>query len=77
MNWVEQYTLMVLKYEKWQQGTLMDTELQKFLLRWYGIEEFKLILQSVGFSDITCSANYTFLQQPNEETSLITFEAVR
>lgn len=77
MNWVEQYTLMVLKYEKWQQGTLSDTELQKFLLRWYGIEEFKLLLQSVGFSAITCSANYKFLQQPTEETSLITFEAVR
>jgi len=67
MNWMEQYTLSVLKYEKWQRGTLIDTELQKFLLRWYGIEEFKLLLQSIGFSDITCSANYTFHQQPDED----------
>ncbi|WP_155592268.1 class I SAM-dependent methyltransferase [Lysinibacillus cavernae] len=77
INWVDQYTLTVLKYEKWQRGTLMDTELQKFLLRWYGIEEFKLLLQSIGYSDITCSANYTFTKQPSQETSLITFEAVR
>ncbi len=77
INWMEQYTLSVLKYEKWQRGTLIDTELQKFLLHWYGLEEFKLLLQSIGFSDITCSANYTFQQQPDEASSFITFEASR
>jgi len=77
INWVDQYTLSYLKYEKWRKGKLVDTELQKFAMRWYGIEEFKLILESVGFSDITCSADYTYKKQPLKDSQLITFEAVR
>lgn len=77
INWVDQYTLSYLKYEKWRKGKLVDTELQKFAMRWYGIEEFKLILESIGFSDITCSADYTYKKQPLKESQLITFEAVR
>ncbi|MCY9549764.1 class I SAM-dependent methyltransferase [Lysinibacillus xylanilyticus] len=77
INWVEQYTLSYLKYEKWRKGKLVDTELQQFAMRWYGIEEFKLILESVGFSDITCSADYIYKKQPSKDSQLITFEAVR
>ncbi|WP_018393176.1 class I SAM-dependent methyltransferase [Bacillus sp. 37MA] len=77
INWVDQYTLSYLKYEKWRKGKLVDTELQKFAMRWYGIEEFKLILESVGFSDITCSADYTYKKQQSKDSQLITFEAVR
>lgn len=77
INWVYQYTLSYLKYEKWRKGKLVDTELQKFTMRWYGIEEFKLMLESIGFSDITCSADYTYNKQPIKESQLITFEAVR
>ena len=77
MNWIEQNTLTVLKYEKWRNGKLIDSELQKFPLRWYGIEEFKLILTNIGFSNITCSADYVYNKKPSKEQSLITFEAVR
>ncbi|GLY12421.1 class I SAM-dependent methyltransferase [Pseudobacillus badius] len=77
INWVDQYTLSYLKYEKWQKGKLVDTELQKFVLRWYGIEEFKLILKSIGFSEITCSAEYNYKKEPTKETQLVTFEAVK
>lgn len=77
MNWIDQYTFSHLKYEKWRKGKLVDTELQKFILRWYGIEEFKLILKSIGFSEITCSAEYNYKKRPAKETQLVTFEAVR
>ncbi|MFJ7731696.1 class I SAM-dependent methyltransferase [Lysinibacillus sp. NPDC097231] len=77
MNWVDQYTLTVLKYEKWKNGKLIDTELQRFPIRWYGIEEFQHILTSIGFSDITCSAEYVYNKKPSKEHSLFTFEAVR
>lgn len=53
-----------------EKGKLVDTELQKFAMRWYVIEEFKLILESVGFSDITCSADYTFKKQPLKDNQL-------
>lgn len=57
----EGISLSYLKYDNWRKGKLVDTELQKFAMRWYGIEEFKLILESVGFSDITCSAKSNHL----------------
>lgn len=77
MNWVNQTTLSYLKYEKWRKGKLIETELQKFAMRWYGIEEFKLILENIGFSNITCSAEYQYRKQPTRDTQFITFEAVR
>ncbi|MEY8192136.1 class I SAM-dependent methyltransferase [Peribacillus simplex] len=77
INWVDQYTLSYLKYEKWRKGKLVGTELQKFAMRWYGIEEFKLILETIGFSNITCSADYTYKKEPSKDSLLITFEAVR
>jgi SAM-dependent methyltransferase len=77
MNWIDQYTLTILKYEKWRNGKLIDTELQRFPIRWYGIEEFQHILKSIGFSDITCSAEYVYNKKPSKEHSLLTFEAIR
>lgn len=60
IDWLNQTTLSYLKYEKWSKGQLVQTELQRFAVRWYGIEEFKLLLESIGFSNITCSADYVF-----------------
>jgi len=59
------------------QGKLIQSELQRFALRWYGIEEFKLILESIGFSQITCSADYVYKKRPSDAGQIITFEAVR
>lgn len=47
-----QYKVSYLKYEKWRDGKLAKTELQRFAIRWYGVEEFKLILENIGFSDM-------------------------
>ena len=77
INWIDQTTLSYLKYEKWNKGKLVDTELQEFAMRWYGVEEFKLILESTGFSDISCSADYTYQQEPSKGNQVFTFEAVR
>ncbi|MBR7796196.1 class I SAM-dependent methyltransferase [Virgibacillus sp. AGTR] len=77
IDWVEQYTLSHLRYEKWKKGELQDTELQKFVIRWYGVEEFKLLLEKIGFSQVTCSAEYNYQKPPSKQTKLITFEAVK
>ncbi|MDK8180248.1 class I SAM-dependent methyltransferase [Paenibacillus sp. UMB4589-SE434] len=77
MDWLNQFTVSYIKYEKWRQGQLIQTELQRFAIRWYGIEEFKLVLEHIGFSDITCSADYVYGKQPSHADQIITFEAVR
>lgn len=77
MDWLNQLTVSYMKYEKWRRGKLIQSELQRFALRWYGIEEFKLILENIGFSDITCSADYVYKKQPSNADQIITFEAIK
>lgn len=73
----KQYKVSYLKYEKWRHGKLIQTELQRFALRWYGIEEFKLVLESVGFSDVIVSADFVDGQEPSHGNQQFVFEAVR
>ncbi|MCJ7842800.1 class I SAM-dependent methyltransferase [Lederbergia sp. NSJ-179] len=66
-----------LKYEKWRNGELIQTELQRFALRWYGVEEFKFVLESVGFSDVVISADFEYGKQPSNGNQEFIYEAVR
>ncbi|WP_077618189.1 class I SAM-dependent methyltransferase [Bacillus sinesaloumensis] len=74
---INQYTISHHRYEKWRNGVLLQTELERFPLRWYGIEEFKMILEQIGFEDIVISADYQYGHFPTTSTEMITFEAVK
>lgn len=41
------------KYELFENGSLVRTEIIPMILKWYGVEEFKLMLEKTGFSDIS------------------------
>lgn len=73
---INQYTVSHGRYEKWREGVLLQTELKYFPLRWYGVEEFKSILESIGFKNIVISSGYKFDQYPSNSEEVITFEAV-
>lgn len=75
VDYVNQYTISHNRYEKWNNGNLIQTELEQFPLRWYGIEEFKMLLKQIGFEDIIISADYKYGQYPIDPTQIITFEA--
>jgi ubiquinone/menaquinone biosynthesis C-methylase UbiE len=72
-----QYKVSYIKYEKWRNGALIQTELQRFALRWYGIEEFKLVLESIGFTDVVVSADFVPDKTPTHAEQIFAFEAVR
>ncbi|MEK4029640.1 class I SAM-dependent methyltransferase [Pseudobacillus sp. FSL P4-0506] len=76
VDYINQYTISHNRYEKWGDGERIQTELERFPLRWYGIEEFKMILEQIGFEDITISADYQYGQYPTTSSQIITFEAV-
>lgn len=76
VDYINQYTISHGRYEKWREGVLLQTELEYFPLRWYGVEEFKLILESIGFKNIVISSSYKFGQYPSNPEEIITFEAV-
>lgn len=76
VDYINQYTISHGRYEKWREGVLLQTELEHFPLRWYGVEEFKLILESIGFKNIVISSDYKLGQYPSNFEEIITFEAV-
>ncbi|GKU80563.1 class I SAM-dependent methyltransferase [Paenibacillus sp. L3-i20] len=73
----QQNEVSYLKYEKWRNGELIQTELQRFALRWYGVEEFKYILESVGFTDVTVSADYEYGKEPTSGKQVFIYEATK
>lgn len=77
VNFVEQYTVSPLRYDKWRDGELVKSELQRFPLRWYGLEEFELVLKSAGFNDVVVSADYEHGRRPSNAEQTLTFEARR
>ncbi len=77
VNFIDQYTVSHLRYEKWRNNQLIQTELERFSLKWYGIEEFRLILEKIGFVNITISSDYKFGIYPTDKNQVITFEAYR
>ncbi|MCP3027729.1 bifunctional 2-polyprenyl-6-hydroxyphenol methylase/3-demethylubiquinol 3-O-methyltransferase UbiG [Halobacillus sp. A5] len=77
VDYVRQYTISHGRYERWRNGKLIETELERFPLRWYGIEEFKMILGDVGFQNIEISSNYNLGEYPTSPDQIVTFEAVK
>ncbi|MDB6179693.1 class I SAM-dependent methyltransferase [Paracoccus sp. Z330] len=76
-NYLAQTTLSHNRYERWHNGSLIETELEFFKLRWWGIHEFRLALQAAGFVDVQMSGNYQHARIPQSEDEIITFEAQR
>lgn len=76
VDYINQYIISHGRYEKWRDGVLLQTELEYFPLRWYGVEEFKLILENIGFEDIVISSGYKYGRYPSSSEEVITFEAV-
>lgn len=77
VDWIRQYFVSQGRYERWREGRLVQTELERYPMRWYGVEEFKAILEKAGFSNISISTGYQFGKYPKDADSIITFEAVK
>jgi SAM-dependent methyltransferase len=77
VNFLEQYSVSHLRYEKWRDGELLRTEMQRFPLRWYGVEEFGLVLESLGFTEVVVSADYEYGKRPTRADQTFTFVASR
>lgn len=74
---INQFTVSHMKYEKWRNKVLIQSELENFPLRWYGVEEFRTILENIGYTDIVISSDYKYDVYPTNDTETITFEAYR
>lgn len=71
IDWHQQKTAYIHKYELLRDGVVEQTEVSHFELYWYGIEEFTILLEKAGFAEIRHEVGYG----KNPEDSLITFIA--
>lgn len=72
-----QYKVQHLKYEKWRGGQLIQTELQRFAIRWYGVEEFQYILREAGFSRVEVTADFDDSKRPTNGKERFVYQAVK
>ena len=63
--------------EKWRDGGLVATELQRFRLQYWSLPEFGHLLTDAGFTGISVTANYHDGRQPGPDSRVWTFHAVR
>lgn len=66
-----------LRYEKWQDGALVATELQPFRLQYWSLGEFSELLARAGFTGISVSADYRDDCSPGPGSDVWTFQATR
>lgn len=76
-NLLHQYKTSLIRYEQWHEGKLVDTELQELTLRWYGIEELRLVLEKIGFASIEIYADFNREQAPAQTSQKFIYEATR
>ena len=77
VDYLAQCAASTMRYEHWRDGHLVDSELELFTLRWWGVREFELALKACGFRAITMTGSYRPGHPPGREDDVITFEATR
>lgn len=75
IDWIEQIEHTLIRYEKWKDGKLIDTELQHLQLHWFGREEFVMCLREHGYTDVALCANYQNGLQPSSSDDQLCFSA--
>ncbi len=70
-------TIRWLRYEKWDDGSLVATELQVFRLQHWSVDEFTALLTEAGFGDISVTSDYELNRSPEPTSDMWTFHASR
>jgi hypothetical protein len=65
------------RYEKWQDGALIATELQLLRLQHWSLTEFTSLLAEAGFTGIEVTASYQDGRPPGPDDAMWTFHAHR
>lgn len=63
------------RYERWRDGRLMETELELFAYRVWGVKEFEMALARAGFTDIEVCGNYRPGKPPKAGDGIFNFSA--
>jgi SAM-dependent methyltransferase len=65
-----------IRYERWRDNRLIESQLEPMAQRFWGLEELTLAMTSVGFAEVTVTGNYK-RRPPRARDWILTYEAVR
>ncbi|CAM5422725.1 class I SAM-dependent methyltransferase [Alcaligenes phenolicus] len=74
-DYCAQVTREMHRYELWEHGVLLETQLEQFSLRWWGVQELRMALEQLGFGEIVISGGYQYGKTPQDTDGIISFEA--
>lgn len=73
---VRQRVVSWQRYELWRDGRLVDTQLQRGAMQWFGLPEFTGLLRDAGFDDIEVVGDHGDAV-PDSDSSIWTFVATK
>lgn len=76
-DWLAQRAEAMLRYERWREGRLVESQMEAMAQRYWGLEEFRLALEAAGFRDVAVWGNYDRSRRPRSGDRVHTYEAVK
>lgn len=76
-DWLVQRADYHIRYERWRDNALIETQIEPMAQRYWSLEEFKMALGEAGFGDIAVTGNYDRRRAPRNGDRVITFESTR
>ncbi len=77
VDWLEQRERHHTRYERWRDNRLIETQLEPMALRYWGVQELRLVLRDAGFGGIEVTGNHDRRRPPRSSDRILTFEAVK
>lgn len=74
VNFLEQVQTKIERYEIFKDGVLIDTQYSTTKLRWFFKYEFIMMLEKVGFNDVSVYGGYS-LQEVNQDQNFVIIRA--
>lgn len=75
-DWIGQRREMRYRYERWRDGRLVETQIEPWVQRFWGIEELRLAMMAAGFGKVEVWGNFDRRRAPRAGDRVLTFEAV-
>jgi len=76
-DWLAQRIEYRIRYERWRDHKLVESELEPMAQRLWGLEEFRFALAAAGFGDIEVTGDYRTGRPGHPRANNLTFEATR
>ena len=76
-DWLAQRAEYQIRYERWRDNRLVETHLEPMAQRYWGLEEFRLVLEASGFGQVSVVGDYARGRPMRSGVRSLTFEAAR